>query len=707
MENIFVEFLPPWIETGLQPAFYDKESGTVLQQTARMYARVNMLIRMFNKLSKNTKTTVEDYINQFNELHDYVHDYFDNLDVQEEINNKLDAMVEDGTLQEILGEYFTIIDGFKNKVKYIFPKFISGRKSSDYSLITYKDNVIMIDSSSSSYWADVEDMLEDNSISKIDVFILSHYDPDHVGNLENLVTNDYITSDSIVYLPAVPSRYPAMQTVETNIKNMLSSNNISYTTPSENQTINVEDDLNIKFGNVTKSYMESNYTNYNYCSMVCLVTFKETSAFYAGDAGSPTYMYLYNNDFVPFTVDLYKQGHHGIDVANNEGYRLQDSIKPKITVQCGGYEDYAIGNFLCEETAFLVKGGTDYYPTCIQDNYLTFESTGYDMICTNGVCRNVSPQGISINLYVDVNTATSSVQDGTSANPFSSLSQALGYIHNFPQGIVNIYLADGEYCINNEWPANHAKNKLFICQGKGTKIRIVGNGNDDTAVKIHLADIRYSDVTLEHVTINNDDGIGVNLISSKLFLYSCIIEPKTGTSTYDGIQADFSNVLLRKTQINNSNHIITAINGSIVKLGDDLSFTGNTNSYPLAIVRSTLEPVNIFSSFDADTHTATTSLPLSLFDYVEIEYDSGAGGYNYGLDHMRTATNSRGSMFSTHTSAGGTIYNRQANSVVTDSTHITIENERQLTVSATPGNPTSTDITGSFSITKIYAYKNI
>lgn len=107
MENIFVEFLPPWIETGLQPAFYDKESGTVLQQTARMYARVNMLIRMFNKLSKNTKTTVEDYINQFNELHDYVHDYFDNLDVQEEINNKLDAMAEAGTLQEIIAEYLS------------------------------------------------------------------------------------------------------------------------------------------------------------------------------------------------------------------------------------------------------------------------------------------------------------------------------------------------------------------------------------------------------------------------------------------------------------------------------------------------------------------------------------------------------------------------------------------------------------------------
>ena len=116
MENIFVEFLPPWIETGLQPAFYDKESGTALQQTARMYARVNMLIRMFNKLSKNTKTTVEDYINQFNELHDYVHDYFDNLDVQEEINNKLDEMYDNGQLSEIIAEFLKLkgILGYAN-----------------------------------------------------------------------------------------------------------------------------------------------------------------------------------------------------------------------------------------------------------------------------------------------------------------------------------------------------------------------------------------------------------------------------------------------------------------------------------------------------------------------------------------------------------------------------------------------------------------
>ena len=127
MQNIFIDVLPPWVETGLQPAFYDLESGTVLQQTARMYAKVRELNEAFNTFSTNVTNeinqfeedtndeierfegvvndTVEEYIEKFNDLHDYVEDYFENLDVQEEINNKLDDMLEDGTLQEIITTY--------------------------------------------------------------------------------------------------------------------------------------------------------------------------------------------------------------------------------------------------------------------------------------------------------------------------------------------------------------------------------------------------------------------------------------------------------------------------------------------------------------------------------------------------------------------------------------------------------------------------
>lgn len=39
-------------------------------------------------------------------LYNYVHDYFDNLDVQDEIDNKMDELIESGELQYIIAEYF-------------------------------------------------------------------------------------------------------------------------------------------------------------------------------------------------------------------------------------------------------------------------------------------------------------------------------------------------------------------------------------------------------------------------------------------------------------------------------------------------------------------------------------------------------------------------------------------------------------------------
>lgn len=45
----------------------------------------------------------------FTELQTYVNNYFENLDVQEEINNKLDEMVESGEFEDLLSEYLDYI----------------------------------------------------------------------------------------------------------------------------------------------------------------------------------------------------------------------------------------------------------------------------------------------------------------------------------------------------------------------------------------------------------------------------------------------------------------------------------------------------------------------------------------------------------------------------------------------------------------------
>ena len=50
----------------------------------------------------NNAEAVEELQGLYEELRQYVNDYFDNLDVQDEINNKLDALVEDGTLEGLM-----------------------------------------------------------------------------------------------------------------------------------------------------------------------------------------------------------------------------------------------------------------------------------------------------------------------------------------------------------------------------------------------------------------------------------------------------------------------------------------------------------------------------------------------------------------------------------------------------------------------------
>lgn len=65
----------------------------------------------------NNATALQEVQNLMTELQEYVNDYFDNLDVQEEINNKLDQMAEDGTLTALISGYVDpIINGYKQEL---------------------------------------------------------------------------------------------------------------------------------------------------------------------------------------------------------------------------------------------------------------------------------------------------------------------------------------------------------------------------------------------------------------------------------------------------------------------------------------------------------------------------------------------------------------------------------------------------------------
>lgn len=56
----------------------------------------------------NNAEAVEELQTLFTELKSFVDNYFDNLDVQEEINNKLDQMAEDGQLTQLIAQFLSL-----------------------------------------------------------------------------------------------------------------------------------------------------------------------------------------------------------------------------------------------------------------------------------------------------------------------------------------------------------------------------------------------------------------------------------------------------------------------------------------------------------------------------------------------------------------------------------------------------------------------
>ena len=90
----------------------DFDALTEWQLFCKIGKEINKIINSQNTVGNEMEILSQAFI----DLQNYVNNYFDNLDVQEEINNKLNEMAENGTLQEIIASYLNskAIFGFDN-----------------------------------------------------------------------------------------------------------------------------------------------------------------------------------------------------------------------------------------------------------------------------------------------------------------------------------------------------------------------------------------------------------------------------------------------------------------------------------------------------------------------------------------------------------------------------------------------------------------
>lgn len=85
-----IDLLPHWTLTNFQPAFYDSESATVLQQMAKVYAKMQELLNDYNSFVNEINTTITDFQNGI--LGDFecfrnciiktMNDYIENIDTK-------------------------------------------------------------------------------------------------------------------------------------------------------------------------------------------------------------------------------------------------------------------------------------------------------------------------------------------------------------------------------------------------------------------------------------------------------------------------------------------------------------------------------------------------------------------------------------------------------------------------------------------------
>lgn len=707
MENIFVEFLPPWVETGLQPAFYDKESGTVLQQTARMYDRVNMLVRMFNKLSKETAE-------KFNNLYNYVHDYFDNLDVQEEINNKLDEMVEDGTLEELIADYLG------KRVEFISPGFVPNTYSFDANLIRVfkEDSVknIMVDCGLYSDWYYISEMLVTNGITHLDYFILTHYHSDHDGNIQNLINNHYIDKNTTILVGAEYTGFNAdyNSRMVTDL-GYFTTAGLTYRTPTEGEVIEI-DDLKLTFHNTSEDVLAGyNTTNANNGSLVFLAEFDNTKALYLGDALTPVYNYLYSINFPDTSVDLFKIGHHGIESATNNEYIYH--LAPTYAIQTSGILDFAKNNFgLCAEISIMKSINTKIYPAHIQPGYIKFVACQNNISCVQGLAFGYANQEIRQTYYVDANASDNSIQNGSSTYPFRELMQAISAVQKTNAQEITINVADGEYGVSHE---TQGRNEIYINTGKSSRITI--NGSGDTWINNFFIENSY--VYLKDIKIDVDNDHGIEATHSDITLDGVTISSKTSTqSTHNGVMlSNFSNCDVRgASSIDYVQDAMVVNSGSLMKLTANLTIGANvtgsvvsrtvssqviTNDY-LQFTDSAKEdaftrygynqyaPISIMENHENYATTVTLNKSAANFDWIEIYLHTNDGKY-YNTGRIYSPNNKVIGVYVPSTNNANThMYNKQCQLNIIG-TNVTITKSYQIDVTIADGKMSVSSDTGN------------
>ena len=126
--------------------------------------------------------------NQLSESMNYVLNYFNNLDVQEEIDNKLDEMAESGELTEIIAQYLQLAGllcfNTKNDMKAA-QNLVNGSFVKTFGTTTYKDGY--------GQFYKIRTLTSSDTIDNVNIIALTHYPTLIAELIHNKTLDDIVT----------------------------------------------------------------------------------------------------------------------------------------------------------------------------------------------------------------------------------------------------------------------------------------------------------------------------------------------------------------------------------------------------------------------------------------------------------------------------------------------------------------------------------
>lgn len=369
----------------------------------------------------NNAEAVKELQDLFTELKNFVDNYFDNLDVQEEINNKLDEMAKDGTLQEIITNYL------ENYVEVIFPNYGKDGEDTlgDCSIIKTHNKVIMIDTfvDDATCFSSIQEALFQNNIDHIDYFLISHYDPDHYANYPRLIASGLINNARIILPRAVVTG--SINKTGNDLKTALETAGLTWET-ADNETIQVDTNVTMRLFNASQTdvdhHIDAGWTNYNDWSIMTEIKLGEKKILFTGDSLELGMDYCANNYIKENNYELIKDAHHGFSGPSPD---FTKKVSPKyVLVPCSagmiaanlGYRTPQLNNWAAI-TPYI-------YPQGCQKEFTRFRIS---LEGTTVTSDSISISGFGsegYDNYVIDSETEELLRTGSSYHPFKNLAEA-------------------------------------------------------------------------------------------------------------------------------------------------------------------------------------------------------------------------------------------------------------------------------------------